>query len=294
MVLSASSRRAFLAYSVAGGFALVLGDPVGPTTTIEPTVREFAAMCTENGWGFAFYETLPDFLPIYARCGLAVEARRGRDRRSAQFSAGGEATERACAGGAQGRAAGFEVRQYEPPLGDELLAELESVSNDWLTIPGRRERQFTLGRFDRDYVRLCTVLVAEGRDGRVQAFVNSIRSYRKGETTIDLMRRRSTAPNGVMDFLLVNLLSGQPRQGFRSVQPRSCADVGFQAREDASPEERAIHFFFHHLTFIFSFGGIRAYKAKFATAWEPRYIVYRNVLDLPRVAVTLARVSEIR
>jgi phosphatidylglycerol lysyltransferase len=108
------------------------------------------------------------------------------------------------------------------------------------------------------------------------------------------MRRRSTAPNGVMDFLLVKLLFHSRDQGFDRFSLGLAPMSGFQAREDASPEERAIHFFFHRLTFIFSFGGLRAYKAKFATAWEPRYIVYRNVLDLPRVAVTLARVSEIR
>ena len=252
-------------------------------------------MCAENGWGYAFYETLPDFLPIYERCGLAklklgedaiVNLRtftlEGRQRKSLR-----EAVRRV-------ERQGFDVRQYEPPLGDELLAELESVSNDWLTIPGRRERQFTLGRFDRDYVRLCTVLVAADKDGRVQAFVNSIPSYRSGETTIDLMRRRSLAPNGVMDFLLVHLLQASRDRGFNRFSLGLAPMTGFLEQESASPEERAIHFFFKHLTFIFSFGGIRAYKGKFATGWEPRYIVYRNVLDLPRVAVTLARVSEIR
>jgi lysylphosphatidylglycerol synthetase-like protein (DUF2156 family) len=47
------------------------------------------------------------------------------------------------------------------------------------------------------------------------------------------------------------------------------------------------------LTFIFSFEGIRAYKAKFATSWEPRYAIYPNVLDLPRLAFALRHVSEI-
>ena len=289
------SGRAFLAYSVGGGFALVLGDPVGPEDAIEPTVRAFAQMCRENGWGFAFYQTLPDFLPTYARCDLS-RLKLGEDAivDLHEFSLEGQQRKSLRQTVHKVERQGVEVRHYEPPLSDQLLAELESVSNDWLQIPGRRERQFTLGRFDRDYLRNCPVLAAAGRDGAVQAFVNSIRSYRKRESTIDLMRRRSTAPNGVMDFLLVKLLFHSRDQGFDRFSLGLAPMSGFQAREDASPEERAIHFFFHRLTFIFSFGGLRAYKAKFATAWEPRYIVYRNVLDLPRVAVTLARVSEIR
>ena len=106
--------------------------------------------------------------------------------------------------------------------------------------------------------------------------------------------RRAAAPNGVMDFLLVNLLSKSRDQGFERFSLGMAPMSGFREKEGASPEERAIHFFFRHLTFIFSFAGLRAYKAKFATDWEPRYVVYRHIPDLPRVALTLAKVSEIR
>ena len=289
------SRRTFLAYSVGGGFALVLGDPVGPEDDIEETVRGFAQMCTENGWGFAFYQTLPDFLPIYARCDLS-KLKLGEDAIVDLHAFTLDGPERKTLRQAVHKTErqGIEVRNHEPPLGDELVAELERVSTDWLQIPGRRERQFTLGRFERDYVRSCPVLVAAARGGPVQAFVNRITSSRKGEATIDMMRRRSSAPNGVMDFLLIKLLLHCRERGFDRFSLGLAPMSGFQPKEDATPEERAIHFFFRHLTFIFSFGGLRAYKAKFATDWEPRYIVYRNVLDLPRVAMTLARVSEIR
>jgi phosphatidylglycerol lysyltransferase len=291
----APSKRAFLAYSVSHGFALVLGDPVGPEEDIEPVVRDFSLFCAENDWGFAYYETLPDWLPIYERCGLSrlklgedaiVDLRRftleGRERKSLRDTV--HKVERK----------GVEVRHHDPPLDDELLAELGRVSDEWLQIPGRRERQFTLGRFEPDYIRNSPVLLAMDRGGRVQAFVNRIPSYRKGETTIDLMRRRSAAPNGVMDYLLVKLLFYSRDQGFERFSLGMAPMSGFQEQENPSPEERAIHFFFKHLTFIFSFSGLRAYKAKFATDWEPRYIIHRNVLDLPRVAMTLARVSEIK
>ncbi len=69
--------------------------------------------------------------------------------------------------------------------------------------------------------------------------------------------------------------------------------AGFQEKEEASPEERAVHSFFQRSNFLFSYKGLRAYKAKFATIWEPRYAVYRNVFDLPRLALALGKVSEI-
>lgn len=289
------SGRTFLAYRTAAGLALVLADPVGPDEDIEPAVRDFCRFCDENDWDSAFYQTLPDFLPVYERCGFArmklgedaiVDLRtftlEGRDRRSLR-----DAVRRI-------ERIGIQARHYDPPLPDELIAQLESVSNDWLRIPGRRERQFSLGRFESEYVRSSPVLVATSASQTALAFVNVIPSYRKGETTIDMMRRRSDTPNGVMDFLLVRQMLWSRDQGFERFSLGMAPMSGFGGTEDASPEERAIHFFFKRLNFIFSFTGLRAYKAKFATGWEPRYILYKNVLDLPRVALALARVSETR
>jgi lysylphosphatidylglycerol synthetase-like protein (DUF2156 family) len=70
--------------------------------------------------------------------------------------------------------------------------------------------------------------------------------------------------------------------------------AGFSPSEHASPEERAVHAFFQQLGFLFSYRGLKAYKSKFATSWEPRFVVYRHVLDLPRLAVALVKLSEMR
>jgi len=70
--------------------------------------------------------------------------------------------------------------------------------------------------------------------------------------------------------------------------------AGFQQNEPGSAGERVVHHFFQKLNFIFSFSGLRAYKAKFASCWEPRYVVYRNITDLPRMALALGKVSTIK
>jgi lysylphosphatidylglycerol synthetase-like protein (DUF2156 family) len=41
---------------------------------------------------------------------------------------------------------------------------------------------------------------------------------------------------------------------------------GFQEREVASAMERAVCQFFQRLTFLFGFGGLKKYKAKFASS----------------------------
>jgi lysylphosphatidylglycerol synthetase-like protein (DUF2156 family) len=69
---------------------------------------------------------------------------------------------------------------------------------------------------------------------------------------------------------------------------------GFREREEASAMERAVYQFFQRLTFLFNLGGLKAYKAKFASGWEPRYVIYRHALDLPKVGIALGKVSKLK
>ena len=68
----------------------------------------------------------------------------------------------------------------------------------------------------------------------------------------------------------------------------------FQEHEKSSREERAVHIFLRRFNFLISYSGLQQYKKKFAASWEPRYTVYRNVFDLPRLAIAVARVSELK
>jgi len=36
------------------------------------------------------------------------------------------------------------------------------------------------------------------------------------------------------------------------------------------------------------------YKAKFASFWEPRYTIYKGILDLPKIALALREISELK
>jgi phosphatidylglycerol lysyltransferase len=167
-------------------------------------------------------------------------------------------------------------------------------SASWKKIPGRRERRLSLGRFDPEFLRSTPVAVALDRDGKVLAFANAVPSPRRGELAVDLMRRRIDAPNGVMEYLFVKLFLFKKKEGLERFNLGMAPASGFQEKEHASPQERAVQSFFQQLNFLFSYRGLRAYTAKFASSWEPRYVVYRNVLDLPRLAIALGRVSEVK
>ena len=287
------SGRCVIAYRLAAKVAVALGDPVGPDREIEPAVQHFLEMCDERGWRAAFYQTLPDFLPTYRRLGLrklkigdeamvdlqefSLEGKSKRDVRSKLHHF---------------EDMGFRVVEYQPPTPDEVIAQLKVVSDQWLEIPGRRERSFTVGHFDSSYLRSKPILTVVDTTGAVLAFINLI-SVNRSEITGDLMRHRTDVPNGVMDYLFAKLFEYAKQRGYARVSLGMAPMTGFQEHEETQWEERLIHGLFQKLNFVFSFRGLRHYKAKFATSWDPRYLIYRSRIELPRIALALRRISEI-
>ncbi|HSQ79340.1 MAG TPA: phosphatidylglycerol lysyltransferase domain-containing protein [Candidatus Bathyarchaeia archaeon] len=287
-----ASGRAFLSYRMSRSFAVVLGDPAGPEEEIAGTIHSFAQFCEDNDWGVAFYQTLPDFLPLYRQAGFK-KMKVGEDAivDLEAFSLDGKSMKHVRHAVNQFDKSGYRTVYYDAPVADEVLDALAEVSDDWLKIPGRRERGFTVGAFSRSEVRKTPVFAALDPAGRVLAFMNIIRSYAPGETTIDLMRYHRDAPHGVMDTLFVKLFDLQKGRGFKRFSLGLAPLSGFLESEEAGAPERAVEFFLQRLDFIFSFEGLADYKAKFATHWEPRYAMYRNVVELPRMAVALLRIS---
>jgi phosphatidylglycerol lysyltransferase len=288
------TQNSFIAYRVGNNFALALGDPVGPEEEIEDIIKRFVEFCEENDWGVGFHQTLPDFLPIYERLGfrklkIGEDAivdlinfnLSGRDRKELRHTMN------------KMESLGVQILHFEPPISDEILEKAKEVSDDWLRLPGRKERQFTLGTFDPEYIQSTPLFVTADSTGKFLAFVNEIPSYHKDEATIDLMRFRSDAPSGVMDFLFVKLFFHLKERGFYRFSLGMTPMSGFREGETPSAEEKFIHFFFQQLGFIFRYRGLRQYKSKFASLWEPRFAIYQSQLDLPRMALALRKVSAI-
>jgi len=289
-----SSQTCFIAFGMGGNYALALGDPVGPAEEIEDTIRGFKEFCSDNGWGLGFHQTLPDFLPVYQNLGFR-KLKIGDEAivDLTQFTLEGSDNKDFRNKIRKLEKTGIHIARYEPPLPESVLHEAQEDSEEWLQIPGRRERSFTLGQFEFHYIRSRPLFSAVDEGGKMLAFVNIIPSYHEGETTVDLMRHRIEIPNGIMDYLFLKNFQYCKEQGYRRFNLGLAPLSGFQETEDATLEERGIHYFVHRLNFLFSFTGLKQYKAKFATFWEPRYSIYQNPLDLPRLALALTRVSEI-
>lgn len=287
------SRQSVVAYRVACSVAVSLGDPAGPVNELESTIRSFLDFCADHGWGPAFHQVLPDFLPVYRRQGLRVvkigeEALVDLERFAAQTSQ----QRRFRRPRRRLAAQGYRVTRELGPHAGSVLDEVEEVSREWLSLPGRRERAFALGRFDRDYLAQHPLVVVRDPAGRLVAFANQLPDVQPGVATVDLMRHRRDAPNGLMDYLFSELMLLMRREGYRRFSLGLAPLAGVAGQRGAGLEERAVHEVYEHVSGLFSFKGLRDYKAKFEPVWEERFLVYQNGhLGFLRTAVSLGCIT---
>ncbi|HET8524499.1 MAG TPA: phosphatidylglycerol lysyltransferase domain-containing protein, partial [Thermomicrobiales bacterium] len=211
-----STGKGVVAYAITMSTAIALGDPVATDETEFQTVlAEFLDFCDANGWRAAFHQVPPGHLADYREAGLGV-LKIGEEAvvHLPDFSLRGTKMKSLRAVVNRFEREGLRSAWYPPPLGDALLGQVRAVSDEWLTLPGRRERGFTLGQFVDDYVRLTPIMTVEDADGHILAFANVIPDGADGEATIDLMRHRASLPNGVMDFLFIRLLEHFKEAGY--------------------------------------------------------------------------------
>lgn len=288
------ARESFIAYKTCVGVAIVLGDAVGAKENLRHLVRDFAVYCHNNGWKVAFLQTTPAFLDIYHSLGFK-SVRVGEDGivNLELFTSKTVAKKTFKSVVKKFDKEGYILERHLPPHSESLLNEVEAVSRQWLTLPGRRERGFSLGKFDRAELQRNYLFVLRDKDGKALAFVNQIRSYCPGEVTIDMMRHVENAPNGTMDFLFAKLLFFLKDEGFTQFSLGLAALSGVGEDEDASLEEKAMQKIFAHLNRFFSYKGLKAYKDKFAPTWEDRFLVYEGgVPGLVQAGLAIAKATE--
>jgi phosphatidylglycerol lysyltransferase len=279
-----------VAFVTKGRTAVALGDPIGPPDDVAPALHEFQGFCRRNDWAPAFYQVLPEQEITYRQAGftlLHIGDEAVVDLPGFSLEGGGfRSVRRAVNTLTKG---GYRAEFHAAPLPDPLLRELRHVSDEWLSLMHGREKRFSLGWFEEDYLRGTPVLVVRAPDGRAIAFANLLPEYQKNECTADMMRRLCEVPPGTMDFLFVSLLQWAREQGYDSFNLGLSALSGVGAAPDDPRAERALHFLYEHVDQFYNFKGLHAFKDKFDPRWEPRYLAYPSASSLPGLALALIR-----
>jgi phosphatidylglycerol lysyltransferase len=286
---------AFLMYGVEGRSWVSMGDPVGPPREATELAWELRSLADRHGGWAVFYEVGPEALPRYLDMGLAL-LKLGEEAivPLRDFTLDGPARRGLRQAWNRGTRDGlsFEVRPREdvPPL----IPKLRAISDAWLRDKGVREKGFSLGAFDPDYLARGPVALVRHRDD-VVAFANVWAGAPGGELSIDLMRYDgAAAPRTTMEFLFTSLLTWGREAGYAHFSLGMAPFSGFEQREQAPPWARLGALLFQHGESFYNFQGLRAFKEKFAPEWKPRYLAapggpLRLAIVLRNLAALVAR-----
>jgi phosphatidylglycerol lysyltransferase len=287
----ANDGAAFLGYKVIGSVAVCLGAPIGSPNGQDEVARSFLKLCDLNGWSPAFHQVTPEGLALLNSLGLkSLKIGEEAIIDVESFSLVGSHFKSIRSKTGRMERDGWSVTELPQPIDEQTMDRLQAISDAWLANGNHRERTFTLGRFDEEYLRSTSVLAVLDPSGTIQAFANVIPTYRSSVGTFDLMRRNPDEHNPVMDFLFLSLIERFRNQGFTGM------NLGLAPLSNIvgdSLADRALRALYERGGRAFNFGGLHEFKKKWLPRWEPSYLVYRSDTELPQIALAVSRAGEL-
>jgi len=109
------------------------------------------------------------------------------------------------------------------------------------------------------------------------------------EISVDLMRYIPEGPNGLMDYLFLNLFLWTKNQGYKYFNFGMAPLFNVGKTRFSRNEEALAAVLYQHGSRIYSFEGLYQYKNKFKPEWHPRYLAYPSDKNLISVLIRTAR-----
>ena len=287
------TQSAFVMYGVQGRRWIALGDPIGPPEEAPALIRRFYEVCAGHGARPVFYETLGENLPVYKELGLypleiAEEGRvplesfslDGSERRNLR-NAVRKAEKEGC------------TFEWVPAGGvPALLPELRVVSDAWLASKDAREKEFSVGHFDEDYLKNFSLGMVR-QSGRIITFVSVWAGSSGEELYLDLMRSMPDVPRGTMDLLFVRLIQRAQEEGYAWFNLGMSPLSGLVDEPQDSLWGRArTHLLLRQAEKFYNIQGLRQYKEKFDPQWRLRYLLAApGALALARALLDVAALT---
>ncbi len=276
-------NTAFIMYGVSGQSWVGMGDPIGPAAEWPELIWQFHRDVRKHADRTVFYEVAHDHLHLYLDLGL-VALKLGEEARVPLIDFNLEGSSRKNLRYVQRKLAKagctFEILPAE--VLDGYLSALQTISDAWLAEKNTREKGFSLGFFEVGYLRHTPIALVR-LEGRPIAFANVWQSAGQEELTVDLMRHLPEAPNGVMEYLFIEMMLWGHARGYRWFNLGMAPLSGLENRPEAPLWHKLGHWVARYGEHFYNFQGLRQYKEKFEPVWSPKYLVCPGGLALPRI-----------
>ncbi|MFE5661398.1 phosphatidylglycerol lysyltransferase domain-containing protein [Streptomyces sp. NPDC056517] len=292
-VVWSPSEKAAVTYRVVGGVSLASGDPIGDPEAWPGAIEPWLAEAREHGWIPAVMGASEEAGVIYARHGLdALELGDEAIVETDEFTLDGRAMRTVRQAFNRVKRAGYEVRirrHEDIPAGE--MAELLRKADDWRD--GATERGFSmaLGRLGDPRDGRCVMLECTDGQGELRAVLSFVPWGPKG-LSLDLMRRDRESENGLMEFMVIELLQRAKEIGITQVSLnfamfRSVFERG--SKLGAGPVLRMWRSLLSFFSRWWQIESLYRANAKYRPIWEPRFMLFEKSADLLRIGLAAGR-----
>ncbi len=285
----------FVAYRSFLNIAVVLETPVcadNPTTIVK-LLNEFETYCKDKNWRTVYYRVDEKDICIFRDMGkkslpigqeaivnVASFSLEGKKRKSLRNAI--NAIEKK----------GFVSKIYHAPISNNILQQLQQVSDCWLKDTKRRERVFSQGRFDKDEIKHHDIITLEDQEGQILAFLNIIPNYVPNETTYDLIRKNNDAPGGNMDLLILKLMEYCREKGLDYMNMGMAPFSGIENSKPGISLSSVLHRLYQKNNLFRQHRGLKEFKDKFDPEWRSKFLIYDHDYDLLSIPLVMHKVMQ--
>ncbi|MGL4449696.1 MAG: bifunctional lysylphosphatidylglycerol flippase/synthetase MprF [Sarcina sp.] len=254
----------------------VLGNPIGNPENMFEGIEEFYEIADRYGYTIVFYQIEEDmikylhshgydFMKIGEEAMIDVSSFEvvGNKMKSLKKSRNKMVSE------------GYTFEMIYPPYSKDVMDRLKVVSDDWLD--GRSEKGYSVGFFDEYYLSKEGIGIVKNAEGEIDGFANIMSMYNGKESfSVDLMRFTKEAIRGVMDYMFINLIEVGKEKGYEKFNMGMAPLANVGTSKYAFLSEKIALQVYEYGQVFYSFKGLRKFKNKYTSNWEPRYVAYRR------------------
>jgi len=273
------NHNAGLAYHPRNTSALVIGDPAGDENEFHGLLKEFDELCYVNDWNPVFVHVEEKYKQLYESFKLELQ-KLGEEAiiNLNHFNTSVKGNKYFRNIDKRFKNAGYTYEILKAPHTGQVLSKLRQISHDWLKGPGRSERGLVMGYFSFAYMQQCNIIVAKDNKGTIMGFLNQVPSYDNQEANYDLLRHANGSLGNINDFLLMSFIAECTKQNYERLNLGLCplSGINKHPNEEQKALDRLLNFAYSNGDRLYSFSGLRRFKAKYEPEWSPRYIGYRG------------------
>jgi lysyl-tRNA synthetase, class II len=281
-------ERAFLAYRVVGGVAIVSGDPIGPPAAFPWLLDRFIDFARERDWRVAVLGASEGSLDLYRGRGLRA-AYHGDEAviDVTRFSLEGRPIRKVRQSVHRLQRAGYtSVALHPRELGTDLRAELEEVAKAWRGDEPERGFVMALDALFRLEDEDAVFVVGVGPDGSAQGFLHFAICPAGRALSLSSMPRLRDTPNGFNEWLVCEAVEWARANGTPRVSLNFSPFAALLAPEaDLSGVQKVQARALRALKWHFQLDNLLLFNRKFFPDWQRRFVVYERRRDLPRVGI---------